>query len=97
MAVGGIFAKADVGDYEEGREASAKKADSLYDGTLGIIGFGTERVFCIGGDGDAEKYDRAKTFADERFEKWDEFFDAAAVLVWEGWDESFLFILIGYE
>lgn len=80
MAVGGIFAKTDVGDYEERREASAKEADSLYDGTLRVIGFGTERIFRVGGDGDAEEYYGSETLADKRFEEWDEFFDAAAML-----------------
>lgn len=97
MAMRGVFAKADVGDYEERGEASAKKANSLYDGTLRVVGFGTERVFCVGGDRDTEKYDGTKAFADKRVEEGNEFLDAAPALVWKGRDEGFLFILIGYK
>ena len=54
MAVGGIFAEADIGDDVEGRKAVAEEADGLDDGTLGVIGRRAKSVFGIGFEGDAK-------------------------------------------
>lgn len=50
----GILTKTDVSDYEEGREASAEKANGLYDGTLRIISFGSVDVFGLRSDRDTK-------------------------------------------
>ena len=68
MAVGGVFAEADVGDDEEGGEAGSEEADSLDDGAMGVVGRGAEGVFDVGSDGNTEEDYGAEAFADERFE-----------------------------
>ena len=83
MAVGGVLAKADVGDDEERGKASAEETDGLNDWALGIICCGAEGIFDVGRYWDAEKDYGAEAFPDERFEVWDEFVDAAAMLVGE--------------
>ena len=64
MAMGGIFAEADVGGDEEVWEAGAEEADGGDDGAAGVVGGGAEGVFDAGGDGDAEEDDGAEAFAD---------------------------------
>lgn len=64
MAVGGVLAEADVGDDEEGGEASAKETDGLDDGTLGVVCCGAEGVFDVGRYRDAEEDYGAETFPD---------------------------------
>ena len=54
MPVGGIFAKADIGDDVEGRKAVTEEADGLDDGTLRVVGCGAKSVFGIGFEGDAK-------------------------------------------
>ena len=97
VAVGGIFAEADVGDDEEGGEAGAEETDGLNDWTLGVIGCGTKGVFDIWCDGNTEEDHGTEAFPYQGFEVRDEFVDAAAVLVGKGRDEGLLFSLIGYE
>lgn len=97
VAVGGVFAEADVGNDEELRKAGAEEADGLDDGALWVVGGCAEGVFGAGGDGHAEEDDGSETFSDERFEEGDHFVDAAAGLVWEGGDQRFFFRLVGDE
>ena len=97
MAVGSVFAEADVGDDEEGGEAGAEEADGLNDGTFGVVCCCAEGVFDIGGDGDAEEDYGAQAFAHEGLEVGDQFVDAPAVLVGEGRYEGFFVILVGDE
>ena len=97
VAVGGIFAQADVGDDEELGKAGAEEADGLDDGALWVVGGCAEGVFGAWGDGDAEEDDGSETFADERFEEGDDFVYAAARLVGQGGDERFFFGLVGDE
>ena len=68
MAMGGVFAEADVGDDEEGGEAGPEEANGLDDGAIGVVGCGTESVFDVGGDGNAEEDYGAEAFANERLE-----------------------------
>lgn len=97
VAVGGVLAKADVGDDEEGGKAGAEKTNGLNHWTLRVIGCSAEGVFNIWRDRDAEEDYRAEAFPYERFEVGDEFVDATAVLVGEGGNEGLLFGLIRYE
>ena len=97
MAVGGVFAETDVGNDEEGGEAGSEEADGLNDRALRVIGCGAEGVFDVGGDGNAEEDHGAEAFADERFEVRSYLVEAAAVLIREGGDESFLIRLVGYK
>ena len=48
VAVGGVFAEADVGDDEEVGEAAAEEADGLDDGAVGVVGGGAEGIFDVG-------------------------------------------------
>ena len=97
MAVGGVFAEADVSNDEERGEAGSEEADSLDDGAMRVVGRGAEGVFDVGSDGNAEEDYGAEAFADERFKMRSQLVEAAAVLVREGWNESFFFRLIGNE
>ena len=97
MAVGGVFAEADIRDDEEGGEAGTEELDGLNDGTLGVVGCGAEGIFDVGSDGNAEEDYGAETFADERLKVRSQLVEAAAVLIREGGDESFFFRLVGYE
>ena len=97
MAVGSVFAEADVGDDEEGGEAGAEETDGLDDWTLGVVGCGAEGVFDVGDDRDAEEDYGTETFSYERGEVRDDFVVGAAVWVGEGGDEGFFFGLVGYE
>lgn len=97
MAMGRVFAEADVGDDEEGGEAGSEEANGLDDGTLGVVGRGAEGVFDVGSDGNAEEDYGAETFADEGFKVRGELVEAAAVLVGEGWDKSLFVRLVRYE
>ena len=54
MAVGGIFAKADIGNDVERWKAVTKEADGLDNGALGIVGGRAKSVFGIGFEGDTE-------------------------------------------
>ena len=97
MAVGGVFAEADVGDDEEGGEAGSEEANGLDDRALGIVSCGAEGVFNVGSDGNAEEDYGAEAFANERLEMRGQFVEAAAVLVGQGGYETFFFRLVGYE
>ena len=97
VAVGSVLAETDVGDDEERGEAGAKKTDGLDDRALGVVGRGAEGVFDVGGDGDTKEDYGTETFPYERFEMWDEFIEAAAVLVGERGNKGLLFSLVGYE
>ncbi len=97
MAVGCVFAKADVGDDEEGGEAGAEETDGLNDWTLRVVGCGAKSIFGIWGERDTKEDYRAEAFPYKRFEVRDEFVDAAAVLVGEGGDQGLFFGLVGYE
>lgn len=68
MAVGGVFAKADVGDDEEGGEAGAEEADGLDDGAEGVVGRGAEGVFGGGVERHPEQNYGAEAFRDEGLE-----------------------------
>ena len=97
MAMGGVFTETDVGNDEKRGKARSEEADSLDDGTLGVIGCGAEGVLDVGSDGNAEENYGAEAFADERFEVRSYLVEAAAVLIREGGDESFLIRLVGYK
>lgn len=97
MAVGGVFAEADVGDDEERGEAGAEETDGLHDWSLGVVRCGAKGVFDIRGHGDTEEDYGLQAFSDKRFEVGDESVDAAAVLVGEGRNEGLFFGLVGYE
>ena len=97
MAMGGVFAEADIGDDEEGREAGPEEADGLDDGAVGVVGCGAESVFDVRSDGNAEEYYGTEAFANKRVEMRGEFMEAAAVLVGKGGDKGFFFGLVGYE
>ena len=97
MAVGGVFAKADVSYDKEVGEALAEEANGGDDGASGVICSGAEGIFGTGGDRDAEEDNGAETSADEGFEVWDEFVDAAAGLVGERGDEGFFVVLVRDE
>ena len=66
MAMRSVFAKADVGNDEEGGEAGPEEADGLDDGALGIVSCSAEGIFDVGSDGNAEKDYGAEAFANER-------------------------------
>ncbi len=66
MAMGGVFAEADIGDDEEGGEAGPDEANGLDDGAMRVVGCGTESVFDVRSDGDAEKDYGTEAFANER-------------------------------
>ena len=70
MAVGSVFAKADVGNDEEVWEGVAEEADGGDDGAGRVVGGCAEGVLCGGGERDAEKDYRAETFGDEAREEW---------------------------
>ena len=55
MAVGGVFAEADIADDEEGGEVLAEEADAEDDGAGGVVGGGAEGVFGGGVEGHAEE------------------------------------------
>lgn len=95
--MGGVLAKADVGDDEERREASAEETDGLNDWPSGFIGCGSEGVFDIWGDRDTEENHGTEAFPYKRFKVRDEFVDATAVLVGKGGNEGLFLILVGYE
>ena len=97
VAMGGVLAKADVGDDEERRKAGAEEADGLNDWTLRVIGCGAKGVFDIWGDRDTEQDYGTQAFPYEGFEVRDELVDAAAVLIRERGNEGLLFSLVGYE
>lgn len=97
VAVRCVFAKADVDDDEELREALAEETDGGHDGAFWVVGRGSEGIFGAGSEGDAEEDDGFKALADEGFEMGDDFVDAAAVLIWEGGDDGFFVVLVGYE
>lgn len=97
VAVGCVFADADVDDDEELREALAEETDGGHDGAFWVVGGGAEGIFGARGERDAEEDDGFKAFADEGFEVRDDFVDAAAVLVGEGGDDGFFVVLVGYE
>ena len=80
MTVGGIFAKADIGDDVERRKAVSEEADGLNDGTLRVVGCGAKSVFGIGFEGDAKEDDRSEAFGDEGLDVGNQFVEAAAVL-----------------
>ena len=97
MAVRGVFAQADVGDDEKAREAAAEEADGLDDGTFWVVGGSAQGVFDVGAHGYAEEDHGLQAFADEGFEVRDYFVDAAAVLVGQGRNEGFFFVVVGDE
>ena len=97
VAVGGVFAEADVGDDEEGGKAGAEETDGLNDWTLGVVRCGAEGIFDIRGHGDTEEDYGLQAFSYERFEVGDESVDATAVLVGKGGNEGLFFRLVGYE
>ena len=66
LAMGGVFAEANIGDDEEGGEAGPEEADGLDDGAMGIVGRSAEGVFDVGSNGHAEKDYGAEAFANER-------------------------------
>ena len=68
MAMGGVFAEADVGDDEEGGEAGPEEADGLDDGALGVVSCGAKGIFDVGSNGNAEKDYGAEAFANKRLE-----------------------------
>lgn len=68
MAMGSVFAKADIGNDEEGGESGSEKADGLNNGAMGVVGRGAQGVLDVGSDGNAEEDYGAEAFADERFE-----------------------------
>ncbi len=94
VAMGSIFAQANVCDNEEVGEASAKEADGCDDGAAGLVGGGAEGVFGARGYRYSEEDDGAEALADEGFEVRDYFVDAAAGLVGEGGDQSFFVVLV---
>lgn len=57
VAVGRVFAQADVGDDEDLREARAQQPDGADDGALRVVGGRAEGVFGAGRDGHAEEDD----------------------------------------
>lgn len=68
VAVGGIFAKTDIGNDEEGGEPGSQEPDCLNDRALGVISCGPKGVLGSVGDGYAEEDHRAEPFVDERSE-----------------------------
>ena len=68
VAVGGVFAETYICHDEEVWEAGAEKSDGLDDGARRVVGGGTEGVFSIGIQGNAEEDDGAETFGDKGFE-----------------------------
>ena len=97
MAVGSIFAEANVGDDEKRGEAGAEETDGLNDWALGVVGCGTKGVFDIGGDRDTEEDYGTKAFSHKGFEVRDDFVDATAVLVGKGGNEGLFFGLVRYK
>ena len=97
MAVGGVFAKTDVGNNEERGKAGTEKTDGLNDWTLGVVGCSTEGIFDIRRYWDAEKDYGAEAFLDERFKMRDESIDAAAMLIRKRGDKCLFFSLVGYK
>lgn len=97
MAMGGVFAEADVGNDEEGREASAKETDGLNDWALGVVRCGTESVLNVWQNWDTKEDDGPEAFPYERVEVRNKFIDAAAVLVGKGGNEGLFFSLVRYE
>lgn len=97
VAVGGVFAEADVGDDEESGKAGAEETDGLHDWSLGVVRCGAEGIFDVWGHGDAEEDYGLQAFSYERVEVGDEFVDASAVLVGKGGNEGLFFGLVGYE
>lgn len=97
VAVGCVFAQADVDGDEELGKALAEETDGGHDGAFWVVGGGAEGIFGAWGERDAEEDDGFKALADEGLEVGDEFVDAAAVLVGEGGDDGFFVVLVGYE
>ena len=97
VAVGGVFAEADVSDNKERGKAGAKETDGLNDWTLGVVGCGAKSVFDVWRDGDTEQDYRTEAFPYKRLEVRDEFIDAATVLIGKGGNQGLFFSLVGYE
>lgn len=97
VAVGGVFAEADVGGDEEGGEGFAEEADRGDDGALRVVGCGAEGILCGGLEGNAEEDHGAETLGDEGAEEWDELIDAPSVLPGQGGDQGLLVGIVGYE
>ena len=97
VAVGGVFAEADVGDDEEGGEPGTKETDGLNDWTLGVVGGGAEGIFDVGSDRYTKEDYGSEALPDKRFEVRNEFVKTTAVLVGKGGNEGFFFCLVGYE
>lgn len=97
VAVGCVFAEADVDDDEELWEALAEETDGGHDGAFWVVGGGAEGIFGAGCEGDAEEDHGFKALADEGLEVGDQFVNAAAVLVGEGGNDRFFVVLVGYE
>ena len=94
VAVGGVFAEADVCNNEEVGETGTEQADGGDDGAAGVVGGGAKGVFGVGGYGNTKEDDGAEAFADKRFEVRDYFVDATAGLVGERGDQSFFVVLV---
>ena len=97
VTMGGVFAKADISNNKEGWEARSQQLNGLDDRTLRVVSSGAKGIFGTMGDGYTEENDRTKAFVYKRGEVRYDFFDATAVLVWEGRDQGFLVGLIGDE
>jgi len=95
MPVGGVLAETDVSDNVEVRKALAQDLDASDDGTLWVVGGGTESVFGPRSERYAEQDDRAQPFIDEGFEKGDQLVDATAALVGKRGNENLLVVLVG--
>lgn len=97
VTVGSVLAEADVDSDIELRESLPQEADAADDGTLRIIGSGSQSILGTGLKRNTEENDGAKALVNERLEEGNEFVDTAAVLVRERRDKDFFVVVVGNE
>jgi hypothetical protein len=92
-----IFAKTNIGDDEELREALTQKTDRGDDWAFRVISRSAKSIFNARCNWYAKENDGSEAFANERFQEGDDSVDAEAILVREGGNECFFVVLIGDE
>ena len=95
MAVGSVFTEAHIGNDIEIWETGFEETNGLDDGALRIVGGGTEGIFGVGNEGDAEEDYRPESFGNERGKVGDQFGDTTAMLVRQRGNRAFFVGIVG--